>query len=123
HFPQLPSGNWSSLFTSALLVYALASLSTLLCASALDKMAKTSPHDPNQELIGQGVSNMICACFGGIPIAGVIARSALNYQAGGKTRRSSIIHAIFVLLTMMWFAPFMEMIPITVLAGVLISVA
>lgn len=122
--PELPAGTaLGPIVASGLVVYALASLETLLSASAVDKMAKGSRSDPDQELIGQGFGNIAAALFGGIPVTGVIARSGTNVQAGGKTRRSSIIHALVLLATVFALAPVMERIPIAALAAVLFSVA
>lgn len=122
--PELPAGTaLGPIVASGLVVYALASLETLLSASAVDKMAKGSRSDPDQELIGQGFGNLAASLFGGIPVTGVIARSGTNVQAGAKSRRSSIIHALVLLATVFALAPVMERIPIAALAGVLFSVA
>src|SRR3990167_2791922 len=105
------------------LVYILASLETLLSSSAVDKMTRAKPYNPDQELIGQGLGNIASAIFGGIPVTSVIARSALNVQAGAKTRRAAIFHAIFLLFAIYLFAPQISRIPMAALAGILISVA
>lgn len=125
-WPQLPKlGNldYLDLLSTAFVVYLLASVETLLSSSAVDKIARGKPHNPNQELIGQGLGNVIVSFFGGIPITGVIARSALNVQSGGKTRRSAIIHSVTLLAAIFLFSNYIGMIPIAVLSGVLISVA
>jgi carbonic anhydrase len=122
--PSMPGGeSIGPIAASAFIVFALASLETLLSASAVDKMAKGQRSDPDQELIGQGLGNMATAMFGGIPVTGVIARSGTNVQAGGKTRRAAIIHALVLLATVFALAPVMERIPIPALAAVLFSVA
>jgi len=109
---------------TVLLVYALASLETLLSSTAVDKLTRGSARsDPDQELIGQGLGNLAAAVFGGIPVTGVIARSATNVQAGAKTRRASLFHVLALLVTVFAAAPVMERIPVAALAGVLISVA
>ena len=77
----------SSLISPILMVFALASLESLLSAAAVDKLARNTRHDPDQEFIGQGLANVGSALFGGIPVTGVIARSALNVQAGARTRK------------------------------------
>jgi carbonic anhydrase len=121
--PALPSGvAWSSLVASTLVVYALASLETLLSSAAVDKLAGTRS-DPDQELIGQGVGNVLSPLFGGITITSVIARSGTNVQAGAQTRRASIIHALAILLSVLAFGPLIGRIPIAALAAVLFSVA
>lgn len=123
--PAWPSFDFdlTTLVSPILMVFALASLESLLSAAAVDKLVRGARHDPDQEFIGQGLANMGSALFGGIPVTGVIARSALNAQAGGKTRRAALLHAIIVLVLVLSVAPWLEMIPIAALAGVLMSVA
>ena len=122
--PELPRGAaLSSLAGSALVVYAVASLETLLSSAAVDKMARGPRSDPDQELIGQGLGNTASALFGGIPVTGVIARSATNVQAGAKTRRATVIHALALVLVVLVAAPLIGRIPIAALAAVLFSVA
>lgn len=124
--PQIPvfslTGSWNLVLTG-FTVYALASLETLLSSSAVDKLSKSKAHDSDQELIGQGLGNIASALFGGIPVTGVIARSALNVQAGAKTRRAAIFHSIFIVATVLFLSPVISQIPIAVLAGILLSVA
>jgi len=115
--------DFANLASPILMVFALASLESLLSAAAVDKLARGARHDPDQEFIGQGLANLGSALFGGIPVTGVIARSALNVQAGGKTRRSALFHALLVLLMVVFAAPWLEAIPVAALAGVLMSVA
>ncbi len=123
--PALPlnSVEWFALTTTTFIVYALASLETLLSAGAVDQLAKSKPHNPNQELMGQGLGNMSAALFGGIPATAVIARSALNVHAGAKTRRSAIFHSLILLAAVYLIPSVMSQIPIAVLAGLLITIA
>jgi carbonic anhydrase len=125
--PSMPdfSGikDWHSLIISALEVFALASLETLLSSSATDNLGKGDLHNPNQELIGQGLANAGVALFGGIPVTGVIARSSVIVAAGAVTRRSPIIHSL-VILSVVYLSPnLVEMIPIAALAAILLSAA
>jgi carbonic anhydrase len=113
----------TSLVSPILMVFALASLESLLSAAAVDKLVRGARHDPDQEFIGQGLANLGAALFGGIPVTGVIARSALNVQAGAKTRRSAFFHAVIVFGLVLGAAPFLQTIPVAALAGVLMSVA
>jgi carbonic anhydrase len=117
----------ASLAGSAFMVYAIASLETLLSSAAVDKLSAAgtgrSRSDPDQDLIGQGLGNTVSALFGGIPVTGVIARSATNIQAGAKTRRSAIIHAGALILVILVAASVIGRIPIAALAAVLFSVA
>ena len=125
--PSLPDfstiQDWKTLIFSALEVFALASLETLLSSSAVDNLTYGEKHEPNQELIGQGLANISSACFGGLPVTGVIARSALNIAAGGKTRRSAIFHALVIILVVYLFPTPIENIPTAALAGILLSIA
>lgn len=125
-YPTLPhfsSLSLNDLFLNAFAIYLLASLETLLSASAIDKLTNDKKHNPDQELIGQGMGNIAVSLFSGIPVTSVIARSATNVRSGAKTRRSSIIHSLVILLTVYAIAPLISMIPIAALAGVLFSVA
>jgi carbonic anhydrase len=122
HWPSFDL-DLGSLVSPIVMVFALASLESLLSAAAVDKLARGARHDPDQEFIGQGLANMGAALFGGIPVTGVIARSALNVQAGAKTRRSALFHAVIVFALVMGAAPLLELIPVAALAGVLMSVA
>jgi carbonic anhydrase len=122
--PELPHGvALTALAGSAFIVYAIASLETLLSSAAVDKLAPGPRSDPDQDLIGQGLGNMISALFGGIPVTGVIARSATNVQAGAKTRRAAIIHAAALVVVVLVAASVIGRIPIAALAAVLFSVA
>ncbi len=125
NLPLLPDfkavTNWSDLLLSAFAVFALASLETLLSSSAVDNMGKGDLHNPNQELIGQGLANMGSAVFGGLPVTGVIARSSVNIAAGAKTRRSAIIHSLVILASIYLFPGLIERIPVAALAGILLS--
>jgi carbonic anhydrase len=123
HLPGFPTSNLGALGVSTIMVFALASLETLLSSTAVDKLAKGPRHDPDQELIGQGLGNVASSLFGGIPVTGVIARSALNVQAGARSRRSSIIHSAALLGAVFFAAPYLARIPMAALAGVLLSVA
>lgn len=122
--PELPHGvALTTLAGSTLIVYAIASLETLLSSAAVDKLAPGPRSDPDQDLIGQGLGNTLSALFGGIPVTGVIARSATNVQAGAKTRRAAIIHAAALVLVVLVAASMIGRIPIAALAAVLFSVA
>ena len=125
-WPQLPPlhalEQLTELAIPSLLVFALASLESLLSASAVDKMAGTRS-SPDQELIGQGLGNIACALFSGIPATAVIARSGANVQMGAKTRRAALVHSLVDLATVVALAPVMSLIPVAALAGLLIAIA
>jgi len=113
-----------SLVGASLTLYGLTSLESLLSGSAADKIDKTDlrKHEPNVELVGQGLSNMAVACFGGIPVTGAIARTSLNIHAGAKTRRASMFHVV-LLGAGFAMSPVVGMIPMSALSGILLSVA
>jgi len=121
--PKLGNISWQDAFFSAFIIYLLASLETLLSSSAVDKMVAKERHDSDQELIGQGLGNIASSIFSGIPITGVIARSATNVKSGAKTRRSGIIHSLIILVAIYTAAPLIGSIPIAALAGVLFYIA
>ena len=106
------------------IIYGVASVESLISASAVDKLAKSKvKHDPNQELIGQGLANLSSASFGGIPVSCVIVRSSVNIDSGGKTRLASLVHVGILLGTVFWFSPYMEIIPMSCLSGILLATA
>ena len=80
-------------------------------------------HDSNNELIGQGIANIFSPLFGGLPATGAIARTATNINNGGRTPVAGIIHAMVLLLIMIFFGKYVEFIPMAALAAVLIQVA
>lgn len=125
--PRLPAlpplASLGALLGSTLTVFALASLETLLSSTSVDKLSDGPRHDPDQEMIGQGLGNLASAFFGGLPVTGVIARSTLNVQAGARTRRAALFHALVVMGMMMFLAPLVGRIPLAALAGVLLAVA
>jgi high affinity sulfate transporter 1 len=120
---QLPWERWNEWAGNAMTIFFLASLESLLSASVVTAMVRRSSVDNDQELVGQGFGNIASACFAGIPVTGVIARSATNIQAGARSRLSAILHAVFLLLMMLALGPFVARIPIAALAGVLCAVA
>lgn len=122
-FPHWPNIGINELFLNAFTIYLLASLETLLSCSAIDKITGDKKHDPDQELVGQGIGNVVVSLFGGIPVTSVIARSATNVRAGAKTRRSSIIHSLIILASVLFIGPVIGLVPIAALAGVLFCVA
>eukprot|EP00274_Cyanoptyche_gloeocystis_P004564 CAMPEP_0196651450 /NCGR_PEP_ID=MMETSP1086-20130531/397_1 /TAXON_ID=77921 /ORGANISM="Cyanoptyche gloeocystis , Strain SAG4.97" /LENGTH=627 /DNA_ID=CAMNT_0041981449 /DNA_START=97 /DNA_END=1980 /DNA_ORIENTATION=+ len=124
HFPGLPDvSQMGFIMNSAGLVFAFASLESLLSGVAVDKIIKSKQHDPSQELIGQGLGNMATALVGAVPAAGVIVRSTLNASSGAKTRRSGLVQSAVVYGSIAGLNDLLHMIPIPTLAGVLLSVA
>ncbi|MEM6379894.1 MAG: SulP family inorganic anion transporter, partial [Bacteroidota bacterium] len=110
---------WITAFTIAL----VASLETLLCVEATDKLdpyKRTTP--TNKELMAQGVGNTISGFLGGLPVTQVIVRSSANIQSGGRTKASAIIHGFFLLISVLLIPRLLNMIPLSVLAAVLFIV-
>lgn len=110
---------WITAFTIAL----VASLETLLCVEATDKLDPEKRVTPtNRELLAQGTGNIISGMIGGLPITQVIVRSSANIQSGGKTKMSAIIHGFFLLISVMLIPKLLNMIPLSVLAAILFIV-
>ncbi|WP_374497248.1 SulP family inorganic anion transporter [Vogesella indigofera] len=112
----------SDLLAPAFTIALLGAIESLLCAVVADNLTGDK-HDANQELIAQGIANMVVPFFGGIPATGAIARTATNINNGGKTPVSGIVHALFLLLVILIAAPLAAYIPLAVLAAILIAVA
>lgn len=108
------------IFTALTLAF-LGAIDSLLTSVVADNMTKTK-HQPNKELIGQGIGNSIAAVFGGLPGAGATIRTVVNINAGGKTRLSGMIAGVFLFLIMLSLASVASKIPAAVLAGILITV-
>jgi MFS superfamily sulfate permease-like transporter len=108
------------LAVGGLMMAVIASAETLLCASAVDRMHQGPRTNYDRELAAQGVGNMLCGLVGGLPMTGVIVRSAANVQAGGRSRLSAILHGVWLLIFVVLLAGVLRMIPISALAGVLV---
>ena len=110
---------WVVAFTIAL----VASLETLLCVEATDKLDPHKNVTPtNRELLAQGTGNIISGLIGGLPITQVIVRSSANIQSGGRTKMSAIIHGLFLLISVILIPNLLNMIPLSVLAAILLVV-
>lgn len=123
--PGLPFVNFatfSQLLVPAFTIAMLGAIESLLSAMVADG-ATGGRHRSNTELIGQGVANIITPLFGGIPATGAIARTMTNIRNGGKTPIAGIIHALVLLLIMLFFGKYAKLIPMSTLAGILIVVA
>ena len=110
---------WVVGFTIAL----VASLETLLCVEATDKLDPHKNVTPtNRELLAQGTGNVISGLIGGLPITQVIVRSSANIQSGGRTKLSAIMHGLFLLVSVILIPNLLNMIPLSVLAAILLIV-
>lgn len=110
------------LLAPAFAIAMLGAIESLLCAVVSDGMAGTK-HDPNGELLGQGIGNIIAPMFGGITATAAIARSAANVRAGAFSPIAAIIHSGVVLLAMVFLAPLFSHLPMAALAALLLMVA
>lgn len=110
------------LLPSAFVIALLGAIESLLCSVVADGM-KNTRHNPNAELIGQGVGNIIAPCFGGFAATAALARTAANIRAGGNTPIAGMIHALFVLLTLLFFANLLGYLPMASLGALLLMVA
>ena len=119
---NIPFSNLSDFIAPTLTITALGAIESLLCGAVGSNMTGVRLQ-ANQELIAQGVGNMIIPFFGGVPATAAIARSSVGIKSGGQTRMVSIIHAVGLLLSMFLLTPFMERIPLAALAGVLMVTA
>ncbi|MEK6752982.1 MAG: SulP family inorganic anion transporter [Chloroflexota bacterium] len=119
---HIPWTNLSDFIAPTLTITALGAVESLLCGAVGSNMTGVRLQ-ANQELIAQGVGNMIIPFFGGVPATAAIARSSVGIKSGGQTRMVSVIHAVGLLLSMFLLTPFMERIPLAALAGVLMVTA
>ncbi len=106
---------------TALTLSLLGAIDSLLTSVVADNLTKTR-HQPNKELIGQGIGNSIGAVFGGIPGAGATIRTVVNIQSGGKTKLSGMVASIVLLIILLVLSPLASQIPAAVLAGILVTV-
>ena len=120
-FSSFSLGSITPYIFTALTLSLLGAIDSLLTSVVADNMTKTK-HNPNKELVGQGIGNSIAAVFGGIPGAGATIRTVVNINAGGKTKLSGMIAGVMLLIIMMLFADVASKIPAAVLAGILITV-
>jgi MFS superfamily sulfate permease-like transporter len=110
-------------YVTGAVVALVASLETLLCLEATDKLDPDKRiSDPNKELKAQGIGNILSGLIGGLPITQVIVRSSANIQSGGKTKLSAILHGFFVLASLVLFPSLLNKLPIASLAAILLMV-
>src|SRR5579864_3126572 len=110
------------LIAPAITVAMLGAIESLMSAVVSDRMSGTK-HNPNVELVGQGVANIMSPLFGGLPATGAIARTATNIRSGAKTPVSGMIHAMTLLAIVLFAAPLARFIPLSVLAAILLVVS
>lgn len=120
--PNLSFSLIRQMISPAFTIAILASIESLLSCVVSDGMTG-SRHRSNAELVGQGVGNMMSALFGGIPATGAIARTAANVKNGGRTPIAGIVHALTLLLILLFLMPYASLIPMSCLASILVIVA
>ncbi|MEN9374775.1 MAG: C4-dicarboxylic acid transporter DauA [Pseudomonadota bacterium] len=121
-----PDFSWATvkfLFIPASTLAMLGAIESLLCARVADSMMDCPRHDPNQELMAQGVANFVTPFFGGMPATGTIARTVTNVKNGGNSPIAGVIHAIVLLLIVLLAAPLAKHIPLAAMAAILMFVA
>ncbi len=122
HLPQISLGSAKELLAPAITVAMLGAIESLMSAVVSDRMTKDK-HNPNTELIGQGIANIVSPLFGGLPSTGAIARTATNIRSGAKTPVAGMIHAVVLLIILLVAAPLANHIPLCILASILMMVA
>lgn len=123
HVPDVPWGDLDTLMLAAVAVTALGALESLLSATVADAMSVGQRHDPDRELLGQGLANIASPLFGGIPATAAIARTAVNVRAGATSRLAALAHAVLLLGVVLLAARWVGEIPLAALAGVLLATA
>jgi sulfate permease, SulP family len=122
HFPDMSLELIRDLMGPAFTIAALGAIESLLSAIVADGMTDTR-HDPNQELLAQGIANVLCPLAGGISATGAIARTAANIRSGARTPVSGIVHALVLLAAIFLAAPLAGYIPLAALSAILLTVA
>jgi sulfate permease, SulP family len=122
----LPDFSWETvklLVTPTLTIALLGAIESLLCARVADQLIDAPKHDPNQELMAQGVANFVVPFLGGMPATGTIARTVTNIRSGATSPVAGVVHALTLAAIVLLAAPLAQHIPLAVLAGVLLFVA
>ncbi|MBT9495642.1 MAG: STAS domain-containing protein [Paucibacter sp.] len=122
----LPDFSWATvklLLIPTLTITLLGAIESLLCARVADNLSEQPRHDPNQELMAQGIANIVTPFFGGIPATGAIARTVTNVRAGATSPVAGMVHALSLLIIILLAAPLAAHIPLAALAGILLVVA
>jgi MFS superfamily sulfate permease-like transporter len=111
------------IWTSAVIIALIASVESLLCLEATDKLDPLRRVSrPNRELVAQGIGNMVSGLLGGLPMTSVIVRSSANIYAGARTRISAIIHGLLILVSVLAIPNILNSIPLAALAAILIVI-
>lgn len=122
----LPEFSWEAvkqLVTPTVTIALLGAIESLLCARVADQLTNLPRHDPNQELMAQGVANFVVPFFGGMPATGTIARTVTNIRSGATSPVAGLVHAATLAVVVLAAAPLALLVPLPVLAGILFFVA
>jgi SulP family sulfate permease len=122
HFPEVTAARIIELIGPAFTIAMLGAIESLLSAVIADGMAGTR-HDSNQELIGQGLANVVSPLFGGFAVTGALARTATNIRNGATSPVSGVVHAVVLVLIILFLAPLAVHVPLAALAAILFVVA
>ncbi|MFC5408989.1 SulP family inorganic anion transporter [Larkinella bovis] len=123
YFPDFGALTNPKVYVTAITIAIVASLETLLNLEAADKLdPEKRVSSPDQEMVAQGIGNMVSGLIGGLPLTSVIVRTSANVYGGNKTRVSAIIHGVFLMLAVFLAAPLLNLIPLSCLAALLITV-
>jgi len=123
---EFPDFSWATvrlLVAPTITIALLGAVESLLCARVADQISGLPRHDPNQELMAQGVANFVVPFFGGMPATGTIARTVTNVRAGATSPVSGLVHCLTLVAVVLVAAPLAVHVPLPVLAGILLYVA
>lgn len=120
--PNWGAVDWVEMARPAFAIALLGAIESLLSATVADGLAGTK-HDPNQELIGQGIGNMGAALFGGFAATGALARTATSIRHGGSSPVAGLVHALVIMLVLLFLAPLASFVPLAALSAILFVVA
>lgn len=123
HMPRFRSDLFLALLSPAITVAMLGAIESLLSAVVADRMTGGEKHNPNTELFGQGIANIVSPLFGGLPATGAIARTATSIRSGARTPIAGMIHALTLLVVLLAAAPLAKNIPMAALSAILMMVA
>jgi SulP family sulfate permease len=121
--PSISPADLPGVLSAVVAVAALAAIESLLSAKVADGMVDGEPHDPDRELVGQGLANVAVSFVGGMPATGAIARTAVNVRAGARTRAATIVHGLVLAVVVLALSGVLERVPLSALAGVLMVTA
>jgi SulP family sulfate permease len=122
----LPEFSWETvktLVTPTITIALLGAIESLLCARVADQISNLPRHDPNQELMAQGIANFVVPFFGGMPATGTIARTVTNVRSGATSPVAGVVHALTLAVVVLAAGPLALLVPLSVLAGILLFVA